>query len=114
MSLVLAHSAGENGSMLSVTYRNCVFAGTSFMQGRDREMFVALARFLGTAGNPYQWMLYMLDVHKWLLAPPHPLAILHQLKYPHFKLGDWQRYLILSISALLFFMVTFVGYSGYQ
>lgn len=37
-----------------------------------------------------------------------------QTRWPQFKLADWQRYMMLSTSALMFFMVTFVGYSGYQ
>lgn len=37
-----------------------------------------------------------------------------QMRWPQFKLADWQRYMMLSTSALIFFMVTFVGYSGYQ
>eukprot|EP00752_Nemacystus_decipiens_P006535 g5886.t1 len=37
-----------------------------------------------------------------------------QMRWPQFELADWQRYMMLSASALIFFMVTFVGYSGYQ
>ncbi|CAM9170227.1 unnamed protein product, partial [Hapterophycus canaliculatus] len=37
-----------------------------------------------------------------------------RVRWPQSKLADWQRYLMLSMSALLFFTVTFVGYSGYQ
>eukprot|EP00903_Cladosiphon_okamuranus_P009857 g9367.t1 len=37
-----------------------------------------------------------------------------QMRFPQFKLADWQRYMMLSTSTLIFFMVTFVGYSGYQ
>ncbi|CAM9234924.1 unnamed protein product [Ectocarpus sp. 6 AP-2014] len=37
-----------------------------------------------------------------------------QMRWPQFKLADWQRYIMLSTSAVIFFVVTFVGYSGYQ
>ncbi|CAM9859469.1 unnamed protein product, partial [Laminaria digitata] len=37
-----------------------------------------------------------------------------QTRWPLFKLADWQRYLVLSTSILMFLFVTFIGYSGYQ